>query len=222
MLVLVLRTSIWFRLIVHWLVFHPKYKYSTLYLVQLYVCRQVVFFVQYSLVWLFIPIKSAAGVKWFAVWSTRPILTFEQRWSTMMDLLTILAVPLLLVCVSAENTTTLVVEQEVERKILVALFQYTNGASWTQNDNWNDPQVHYCDWHGIQCIDTQSSSRRQLSDGKYIESIDLSENNLKGSVPISLLLLLPNIRSVRLNGNNVDLSILLLMAANTPDSSPSA
>lgn len=122
----------------------------------------------------------------------------------MMDLLTILAVPLLLVCVSAENTTTLVVEQEVERKILVALFQYTNGASWTQNDNWNDPQVHYCDWHGIQCIDTQSSSRRQLSDGKYIESIDLSENNLKGSVPISLLLLLPNIRSVRLNGNNVD------------------
>jgi Leucine-rich repeat (LRR) protein len=113
--------------------------------------------------------------------------------------------PLILAFVSAQNSQNPVIEEELERKILVSLYQYTDGASWAKNDNWNNPEMHFCDWFGIQCIDTQSSSRRRLQDaGKSIESIDLADNNLKGSVPISLLLLLPNIRSIRLNGNNVD------------------
>lgn len=100
------------------------------------------------------------------------------------------------------------IEQDVERSILVSLYQYTNGDSWTKNEHWNDPEVNYCDWHGIQCIGVESSSRKRrlddVEEGRSIESIDLSENNMKGSVPISLLLLLPNIRSIRINGNNVD------------------
>jgi Leucine-rich repeat (LRR) protein len=116
-------------------------------------------------------------------------------------------------CGGSDTPATInpVLEQEVERNILISLYQFTNGESWTKNDNWNNPQVHICDWHGIQCINPESSSRRnarrRLADAdesRSVESIDLAENNMKGSVPISLLLLLPNIRSIRLNGNNVD------------------
>ena len=112
---------------------------------------------------------------------------------------------LILAFVSAQNSQSPDIEEELERKILLSLYQYTEGSSWANNDNWDNAEIHVCDWFGIQCVDIESSSRRRLQDaGKSIEDIDLAENNLKGSVPISLLMLLPNIRSIRLNGNNVD------------------
>jgi Leucine-rich repeat (LRR) protein len=113
------------------------------------------------------------------------------------------------ICISAQNSQDPILEQDVERKILIAIFQYTSGESWLEKENWNNPNVNYCDWYGIQCVDVQSASRRKLDNGqKSIESIDLAENNLKGSVPISLLLLLPNIKNVKLNGNDVDYTMV--------------
>lgn len=119
----------------------------------------------------------------------------------------LLTIALIVACALADDSHDPVLEQEVERNILVSLYKYTSGATWTKSDNWNNPEVHHCDWYGVECIDPESASRRrldQVGEGKSIEKIDLAENNLKGSVPISLLLLLPNIRSIRLNGNNVD------------------
>jgi len=110
----------------------------------------------------------------------------------------------LLSLVSATNT---VVEVAVERDILVALYQYTAGEFWTKHNDWNSPVIHHCDWEGISCISPGSTSRQLADvvvDERSVEQIDLSENNLEGSVPLSLLLLLPNLRLLRLNGNNVD------------------
>jgi hypothetical protein len=91
-------------------------------------------------------------------------------------------------CISVQDSQKPILEQDLERKILIALFQYTAGESWSEKENWNNPNVHYCDWYGIQCVDIESASRRKLEDGqKSIESIDLSENNLKGSVPLTTL-----------------------------------
>jgi Leucine-rich repeat (LRR) protein len=113
------------------------------------------------------------------------------------------------ICISAQNSQDPILEQDVERKILIALYQYTSGETWAENENWNNLNVSYCEWYGIQCVDVQSASRRELDDGtKSVESIDLAENNLKGSAPISLLLLLPNIKTVKLNGNNIDYTMV--------------
>ena len=106
---------------------------------------------------------------------------------------------------SAATNTNASFNAQVERDILVALYQNTAGENWTRNDYWNSPEVHYCDWQGISCISPGTSSRRldaQLE--RSVEQIDLADNNLQGSVPLSLLLLLPKIRSLLLNGNNVD------------------
>ena len=103
-----------------------------------------------------------------------------------------------------------VLRSEVERDILVALYQYTEGDSWTRNEGWGNPEIHHCDWQGITCLAPDSTGRRQMTEDEWearsVETIDLADNNLRGPVPISMLLLLPSIRSIRLNGNNVDYS----------------
>ena len=106
---------------------------------------------------------------------------------------------------SATTSTNAIFNAKVEQDILIALYQNTAGERWTRNDNWNTSEFHYCDWQGISCISPETASRRlQAQYEPSVEQIDLADNNLQGSVPLSLLLLLPNIRSIRLNGNNVD------------------
>ena len=56
---------------------------------------------------------------------------------------------------------------------LVALYDSTNGASWTNNTNWLSGQP-ISTWHGITVTDSQ------------ITEINLSSNNLSGVIPDEL------------------------------------
>jgi len=55
---------------------------------------------------------------------------------------------------------------------LVALYVSTNGSSWTRNDNWLlSGNVSVCTWYGVTC------------DGDVVTELNLSYNNLVGSIP---------------------------------------
>lgn len=77
--------------------------------------------------------------------------------------------------------------------ILSEFHASTGGTSWTNDDGWGDT-TDSCDWYGITC----DSSKRVIS-------IDLSDNNLKGSVPESIFDL-DYIRDINLSKNEVRIS----------------
>ena len=60
-----------------------------------------------------------------------------------------------------------------ERLALVNLYTSTNGASWTNNANWNGPDGTECTWYGVLCDPTAS----------HVFQIDLQHNNLVGILP---------------------------------------
>ena len=65
-------------------------------------------------------------------------------------------------------------------EILDTLFSATNGASWENNDGWNDDtSYNYCQWPGITCYDVDKYNELH----QQIETLDLSANNLQGSLP---------------------------------------
>ena len=71
---------------------------------------------------------------------------------------------------------------------LVGLYTSTNGKSWTNNDNWLS-QAPLASWHGV-TVDV---------DGR-VTGLDLSDNNLSGSLPSSLSKL-ADLKNVNLEGN---------------------
>lgn len=61
-----------------------------------------------------------------------------------------------------------------EKRALTDLYRNTAGASWTKSDNWcSDKPVS--SWHGVS-VDAQG----------HVTGLDLSGNNLKGSLPASM------------------------------------
>jgi hypothetical protein len=62
--------------------------------------------------------------------------------------------------------------------VLITLFYSTVGENWTQNYGWLDGRQ--CDWHGVDC-----------SPFGYVVGINLTNNNLQGSLPPELALLAP-------------------------------
>ena len=69
-------------------------------------------------------------------------------------------------------TITLVKDNEAQdRAALQALYRATNGAGWTANTNWNSPAALNT-WHGV----------TTNPDGRVV-TLDLSNNNLSGSIP---------------------------------------
>ena len=74
----------------------------------------------------------------------------------------------------------------LERPALIALYNSTNGDSWTTNTGWKDgtlgalaedgfsPPGTECDWYGVNCS------------GSNINNISLRNNNLTGSIPPEL------------------------------------
>ena len=61
-----------------------------------------------------------------------------------------------------------------DREALVSLYQATNGVNWLKSDNWLT-NVPLDAWHGV----TTDSSGRVIA-------LDLSENELSGSIPSEL------------------------------------
>ncbi len=60
-----------------------------------------------------------------------------------------------------------------ERNALQTLYVSTNGASWTNNTNWNGAVGTECTWQGVTCSAGNANVTR----------IELSSNNLVGSIP---------------------------------------
>lgn len=63
-----------------------------------------------------------------------------------------------------------------ERVALIAIYNSTNGATWTDNTRWdsNDPCTN--DWHGVTCDDGNTT----------IIELSLFENNLVGNLPAEI------------------------------------
>jgi hypothetical protein len=84
----------------------------------------------------------------------------------------------------------------IEPKILSVLYQSSSGPTWTVSTSWLDHFSH-CDWFGITC-----------NDDNYITKIELSSNNLQGSVPLRALLRLPYLKVLKLDGNSIDSNLI--------------
>lgn len=92
---------------------------------------------------------------------------------------------------------------EVSKKILIDLYQATGGNDWSDDTNFGSSQ-DICTWIGVFCYDESAYPSRK----GQVQQIDLSHNNLHGSLP-SNFYSLPYLESVNFEGNPdlvVDLS----------------
>jgi Leucine-rich repeat (LRR) protein len=103
-------------------------------------------------------------------------------------------------CRSCPSSTTLgatfcgnegTTDETAEINILLDFFSATGGSSWTNNDGWNG-SADYCNtFYGIEC------------DGAgRVTSLNITENNLRGTVPSSIFKL-TNLRELVLSRNPV-------------------
>jgi len=94
---------------------------------------------------------------------------------------------------------------EAAKKTLLDFYLATGGSEWTDSTNWvQQSSSNICDWKGIFCYDGSSYPSRKGE----IEQIDLSHNNLHGTLP-SNVFNLPYLESLNVEGNpdlHVDLS----------------
>src|SRR5579864_2263528 len=61
-----------------------------------------------------------------------------------------------------------------ECQVLIALYQSTNGGSWTNNSGWNTTTPCTTPWYGVTCT------------SGHITDLELSGNHLVGSIPSTL------------------------------------
>ena len=64
--------------------------------------------------------------------------------------------------------------QEADSLALVAIYNSTGGAAWTNNTNWLQTGQRVENWFGVQI------------DGDRVQKIDLTENNLSGTIPTEI------------------------------------
>lgn len=60
-----------------------------------------------------------------------------------------------------------------ERQVLLNMYTNTNGDAWSHHTNWNGGPGTECTWYGITCDGA----------GGHVTEVDLSFNNLDGSLP---------------------------------------
>jgi Leucine-rich repeat (LRR) protein len=63
-----------------------------------------------------------------------------------------------------------------ERAVLQALYNNTNGASWTNKAGWNGAIGTECSWFGVTCA----------ANDAHVTQIQLNRNNLDGTLPTTL------------------------------------
>lgn len=100
---------------------------------------------------------------------------------------------------------------QLERDVLLTLYQTTHGADWGRNGGWNGAPGSECSWYGITCDDTQSAVigidlgfnnvagpiPPELRNLQKLQSLDLTANPLTGTFPIELTQI-SSLRSLRL------------------------
>jgi hypothetical protein len=85
-------------------------------------------------------------------------------------------------------------DSPLERGVLEELYHDTGGDSWLNRAGWLDPSVSLCNWYGVNCTTT--------SDGvNVVQSIEIPANGLAGTVPTSVWLSLPSLKTVDLRYN---------------------
>jgi len=79
--------------------------------------------------------------------------------------------------------------EQDERQALVALYQATNGESWSKSDGWLSDQP-ICTWYGVTCIEG------------WVVGLDLSTNELQGKLAPEIRQLF-NLQTLSLWGNRL-------------------
>ncbi len=107
---------------------------------------------------------------------------------------------------------------QVERDALIALWNSTDGANWSDNTRWLEPVGTECEWYGVACVEGKLT-RLDLSDNQLsgvippelgnltdLYFLDLSDNLLGGVIPTELGNL-SNLDDLYLNSNQLSGSI---------------
>ena len=66
---------------------------------------------------------------------------------------------------------------QIEREALVALYNSTDGANWTDNTGWLGEAGTECSWFGVRCY---------ADFGKSVSNLNFWENGLNGNIPSEL------------------------------------
>jgi hypothetical protein len=83
-----------------------------------------------------------------------------------------------------------------ERRVLMESFASTGGDRWSKRDGWGTEQS-VCNWYGVWCDYPDGNANRPV-----VAGLDLSLNNLEGTLPASLAEL-RHLRSLTLIGNRL-------------------
>lgn len=106
----------------------------------------------------------------------------------------------------------------IERSALIALYNSTNGAGWTNSTNWLGAVGTECTWNGVGCSDGHVSSLylpsnelsgnipSEFGDLTSLVTVYLNSNHLSGIIPPQLGDL-TSLRDLRLNSNDLSGSI---------------
>lgn len=103
---------------------------------------------------------------------------------------------------------------QIERDALIALYNSTNGDTWTDNTGWLGAAGTECGWYGVGCFDghvqwlnmntnqLNGSLPAELGDLTSLTTLWLYSNQLTGSIPPQIENL-TSLRDVQLNSNQL-------------------
>ncbi|CAB9516973.1 Leucine Rich Repeat [Seminavis robusta] len=95
----------------------------------------------------------------------------------------------------------------IQRFALATVYYATNGDEWNDNRSWLHPNSHECGWQHVQRVGSSgpcgSATYFTLNEGVY-ESLSLYDNNLVGTLPPELFMLLTSLKHVDLGVNKLE------------------
>ncbi|CAB9498864.1 Leucine Rich Repeat [Seminavis robusta] len=102
-----------------------------------------------------------------------------------------------------------------QRFALAAFYYSTGGPTWTRNDGWLNYSLHECEWYSSESFLVHFSYINVTYPGPCEEDPDDSDaqgiyqhlrfrdNNLQGTLPMLELSMLPSLRSINVQGNQI-------------------
>lgn len=91
-----------------------------------------------------------------------------------------------------ENNSSMGIERHINRFVLAVVYASMGGKMWNVQSEWLNHDISECLWHGVKCDISESD----------IITLDLSDNNVRGSLSRSLSLL-PALRTLDLEHNSI-------------------